>query len=305
MFNWLKQIVSKNQEEEKPSNKLDVVLKELDFSISVIKTQFNKISDQDSDILEKLQEYNQNYGEKLKNAKRAYSNKKESEAESIYKESEIIKQQIDHYKRISEEIQETKRKLSAQENQFLLSRDKLLSKKVMGEAYVDASQLNAELSEKLMFLDESDELSKFDELIIEADSKSQAIKEIQGGESTFDNYIQDTPSALDDLQSIVEKEKEQKMQASQRNQQVLIEQAFGKTPVSTDISQKEKQISLLNQLKENDMLVEKEDKIDKFFNPSESATSKNVNSKEDIGTKEEKVKNFFGKGAKVNSKSTS
>jgi hypothetical protein len=252
-----------------------------------------------------LQEYNQNYGEKLKNAKRAYSNKKESEAESIYKESGIIKQQIDHYKRISEEIQETKRKLSAQENQFLLSRDKLLSKKVMGEAYVDASQLNAELSEKLMFLDESDELSKFDELIIEADSKSQAIKEIQGGESTFDNYIQDTPSALDDLQSIVEKEKEQKMQASQRNQQVLIEQAFGKTPVSTDISQKEKQISLLNQLKENDMLVEKEDKIDKFFNPSESATSKNVNSKEDIGTKEEKVKNFFGKGAKVNSKSTS
>lgn len=298
MFDWLKQIVSKDQE-EKPSNKLDVLLKELDFSISVIKTQFTTISNQESDILEKLHEYNSQYDEKLKNAKKAYSNGDEFGAEGIYKESEILKGQINQYKRIASEIQETKRKLSSQENQFLLSRDELLSKQMMGQAHVDASQMKAELSEQLMFLDESDELTKFDELINEADSKSQAIKEIQGDENTFDDYIQESSSAKDDLQSIVEKEKKEKIQASQRNQQVLIEQVFGKASESVLDAQKQRQKSLLNQLKETNVPEEKEGSVEKFFKLSEDDSSE-----KNIINKEEKIKNFFEKGTKPTNKSS-
>jgi len=299
MLDRLKKLLKPDADVD-PEPQLDVVLQDLDTAIKSVNEQYQNIAGQEVELLEKLQDYYQQHKDKIDRAKKALSAGNELNAEGYYRESEILNQQINQYKNIVKDIQKTRQKLLAQENHFRFTKDQLTAKKTLGEANVDATQLKADLSEQLMFLNESGELSKFDELILEASSKSQAIDEIRGGEDSLDAYIEETEKpALENLEQLVKEEKAQKLHASQKNQQVLIEQVFGKLTPSEDPDQKEKQRTLLEKLKYHtntddgreqtvsDFFEEKEekkespdheDRINDFFKENNQAKDKNKQS---------------------------
>jgi len=189
MFERLKKLLKADADSD-PEPRLEVVLQDLESAIASVKEQNRNIAHQEAELLKKLQDYSQRHKDKIESAKSALKSGDELIAENLYQESEILYKQIIQYKKIVKDIQQTRQKLLAQENHFHFTKDQLLAKKSLGEANVDASQLKAELSEQLMILDESDELSKFDELIIEATSKSEAIDEIRGGEDSIDNFME-------------------------------------------------------------------------------------------------------------------
>lgn len=278
---------------EEEENQLDTVIHELSSGIDSVKNQLSKISNQEHELLQKLQGYEHQYQQKLSYAKHALRSDNKLAAEGYYKESEILKGQINQYQRIVREIQETKRKLLAQESQFVITKDELSAKRTLGEANVDASQLKAELSEQLMYLDESDALTKFDELIQDATYKSQAIEEIQGSENSFDHYLKDSEPNLNGLEQIIQQEHEEKVRASQRNQQILIEKVFGKTEVIVDQAQKNKQGSLLNQLKAQNDHQEKQDRVDVFFKSTDKGLINKPTVQDNKKDQEERIKNFF------------
>lgn len=296
MFKRVKNIL-KTSADCSQTNQLDSVVEELTSSIFLIKGQYEKISIQETEILEKLQNYNLRHAEKIRNSKEALSNNDTSNAENLYKESEILQKQIDQYKLIVNEVQATKRKLLIQENQFLLAKDKLSSKKLLGDANVDATYLKAEISEQLMFLNESDELTKFEDLIEDANCKYQAIVEIQGDENILETNLEESSSSLSGLQEIIEKEKESKMKTSIRNQEILFERVFGNISPELNQIQKEKQRTLLNRLKEENPLIEKESRVENFFQSKESDSSQESKLNSHVNDKEDRIKSFFNKTA--------
>lgn len=293
MFDRLKHILHLQFDEASDRNQLDLVIEDLTSGIESVKSQCLKIDSQETEILQKLEAYELQRSDKIEKAKQALRSKNELIAENYYQESEILKRQIDQYKRIAREIQETKRKLLTQENQFLLTKDQLSAKKALGEANVDSTQLRAEMSEQLMFLNESNELSKFDELILDANCKSEAIAEIQGSENDFDLHLGDASSALNGLEQLISDENEKKIKSSLRNQQILIERVFGKTVPVVDTAQKEKQGTLLDQLKKLDSGAEKKDRIDNFFKSSVEKTTNKPQVQSITKDKEDRIKNFF------------
>jgi len=292
MLERLKQLLNRKSDSEEDStdssNQLDTVITDLNSAIDTVKTQYTRTHQQEIEILNKLEVYYKQYDEKIKKAKEALASKSNLLAEGYYKESEILNHQINQYKKIASDIQSTKQKLMSQESRFSFTKDKLLSKKTMGEAQVDASQLNAELSEQLMYLNESDELSKFDELIEEADSKSQAIEEIQEDENSLDKYLADSSPALNKLENLVKKEQADKLADSLKNQKVLIDQVFGKFSPEDDKTEIKRKNQLLEELKSAPEKEEvKDETIKDFFENNDLDSTEN--------DQEDRVKNFFQK----------
>ncbi|MEL6560890.1 MAG: hypothetical protein AAFQ94_22030 [Bacteroidota bacterium] len=279
----------KNNGESNSEPRLEVVLQDLETAIASVKEQSQKIAHQESELLTKLQDYSQQHQGKIECAKAALKSGDELNAENLYKESEILYSQIVQYKRVIKDLQQTRQKLLSQENHFHLTKDQLKAKKSLGEANVDASQLKADLSEQLMILDESDELSKFDELILEATSKSEAIEEIRGGEDSIDAYMEASQQAsIETLEELINEEKTQKLRASQQNQQVLIEQVFGKLTPSEDPDLKEKKRTLLEKLKYHTNTDDvREQTVSDFFSGQDQ--------KPDSTDQEDRIKNFFEK----------
>ncbi len=286
MFDRLKNLL-KPDDDSDPEPRLEVVLHDLDTAIDSVKEQDQKIAFQEAELLKKLQGYFQQHKDKIDRAKSALKSGDELNAENLYKESEILNKQIIQYKKIVQDIQQTRQKLLAQENHFHFTKDQLLAKKSLGVANVDASQLKADLSEQLMILNESDELSKFDDLILEATSKSEAIDEIRGGEDSIDAYMEQTQqSSLENLEELVNEEKTQKLRASQQNQQVLIEQVFGKLTPSEDPEVKENKRTLLEKLKYHSNTDDgREQTVSEFFSGQDQ--------KPDSTDQEDRIKNFF------------
>lgn len=303
MFDRLKQILS-DQKDTKDPYQLDIVIEDLTTALIKVRKQHLKISDQETEILTKLESYNQRYHEKLALSKNAFIDKDEFMAENLFKENELLQKQIDQYKNIVTDIQDTKRKLLSQENHFLLTKDKLSSKIILGEANVDVSQLNAEVAEQLMYLNETDELTKFDELIMEATSKFQAIEEIQGAESRIDHYLEKQSTVMEDLQEMVENDRKKKVKASQKNQQLRIEKMFGKMTPTRGKTQKERQQLLLNRLEEKVLPEDRENRIEDFFKQSEANITPRSKTKSNVRDKEDRIKYFFDKSAKPASGST-
>lgn len=297
MFERLKNLL-KPDDDSDPEPRLEVILQDLDSAINSVKEQDQKIAQQETELLKKLQHYFQQHKDKIDRAKSALKSGDELNAENFYKESEILNDQIIQYKKIVQDIQKTRQKLLAQENHFHFTKDQLLAKKSLGEANVDASQLKADLSEQLMILNESDELSKFDQLILEATSKSEAIDEIRGGEASIDAFIDATQqSSLENLEELVNEEKNQKLRASQQNQQILIEQVFGKLTPSEDTELKEKKRTLLEKLKYHSNTDDGgEQTVSDFFSDQDQ--------KPDSTDRDDRIKNFFSEDdqAKENSK---
>jgi len=293
MINSLIKFLSRPKTETNNPNQIDSVFDDLESGIYTIRVQYQRISNQEKEILQKLQVYYQQYNEKLERAKTTFRNKNELVADSLYQESEIFKRQIEQYKRIAKEVQETKCKLLAQENQFLLTKDELSAKRTLGEANVDISQLKAEMSEQLMFLNESDELTKFDELINEASFKSQAIEEIQGSESTFNDHMRQADVVSISLEEVIQNEKEEKIRVSKRNQQILIDQVFDRGKPTATASEKERQKHILNNNNVPVSHSEKRDRVNDFFSTTEQHLSVKSEMVTHVIDKKERVRNFF------------
>lgn len=294
MLQRLKRMLKLNHIEESP--KLEIVVEELSSGIHAIKEQLQKISKQESEIVEKLENYTKQHKDKIAYAKEAFLCKNKIVAEGFYSESKILQQQVLQYQRIAEEIQKTKQKLLSQENQFCYTKDQLIAKQTLGNANVDSSQARAEIGEHLMLLNESKELQRFDELIEDADNKSQAIKEIQGDEQAFESLLNGPSSSTQSLEEVIAKEKEEKLLIAQKNLRISINRVFGELGAFENVSQKENQKALLNRLKEQEAVNE----IEKFFtNPSsEPQTQSNVKENED------RIINFFESAKPAGGKTT-
>ena len=292
MFDRLKKLLNTNEAAE-VTPRLETVLSELDAAVSSTEQQCRAIIQQEKALQNKLNHYHQQYKSKIERAKHALKSKDRLNAEHLYQESELLQKQIGQYAEIVQNLHNTRQRLMSQLNQFRYTKDELMTRKTLGEANVDASQLKASLAEQLMYLNESNELSVFDDLIAEATSKSQAIEEIRGAEDSLDAYlnqeesdVQDS-SAITKLENLMHAEKAAKLEASQKNHQILIEQVFGKTEPSSDPDQKEKQRTLLENLKRTDAThTRKEQTVHDFF--EDQVTPESASDHED------RISNFFG-----------
>ena len=282
MLNRLKQLLKLNQTDPQ---KLEVVIDELSAGTETIKGQIQKISRQESEILEKLNNYTRQHEYAIERAKKAFLDKNKTAAESIFSEGKILKQQISQYRRIAEEIRKTKQKLLNQEGQFCYTKDKLIARQTLGEANVDSSQISAEISEHLMFLSESKELERFDELIEEASFKSQAIKEIQSGEETFESFLSESNPAEESLEKVIAKDKEGKLLEAHKQFQNTVNRFFGEVHTTESSIQKENQQVLLNRLKKE----KREEDVKEFFtNPDQESQKQNH-----VNENKDRVKSFF------------
>lgn len=302
MFDRLKKLLTSSEETE-PAPRLDIVLKELDTAIASTEQQYQMIIGQEKALQQKLRQYHQQHQQKITRAKAALKAKDQLNAENLYEESELLKKQITQYTNIVHNLHDTRQQLMSQMNQFRYTKDELLTKKTLGEANVDASQMKASLAEQLMYLNESDELSIFDDLIAEATSKTEAIDQIRGGEATLDDYLateatqENNQSAIDKLEHLMQAEKAAKLQASLKNHQILIEQVFGKDEPSENPEQAEKQRTLLEKLKSAEIKQEsREQKVSNFFGvqePEQPSDSNPEHSEQSPSDHEDRIKNFF------------
>lgn len=286
MINRIKQLLNLDDDAD-PYQRVDLALHDLDMAVDSITRQLSRINIQESQILLKLQSYRTDYASKRTAAKKAYQLGEHHLAKNALTETQILKKQIQQYKKIITEIQDTKQRLLTQKNQFTFTRDQIASRVTLGEAQVDASQLNADVSEQLMLINESGELQQYEDLIAEADYRTQAIKEIQGSEDLLDNYIdQSVESGMENLDEEIKKDKEEKLRESLKKQRKVIEQVFGKMDEQEDkILQTRKEI-LLRELKQcNGSAPEQTDRIDTFFN--EHTHIPNTSDHED------RINNFF------------
>ncbi|MCR9249610.1 MAG: hypothetical protein NXI20_04270 [bacterium] len=274
-------LLNSDDDEAEPSKKSDVVLADLESAISSIDSQTKKIERQEKQMQERLQEFIKICAEKQTQARIAYSKKDKFKAENLYKESLLVEKQVKQYKRLIAEMLKTKRKLVSQRNQFSLAKDQIQAKITLGEAKVDASQKHAELAEQLMFLKESNELSQYDDLISEAESKSQAIHEIQSLDDSYEEQIEE--SAEDEkFEEYLQAEKQKQIEDNLASKKKILEQVFGNTEQVVDQSQKLKQNEMLKQLKEANSI--QEDKMKSFFKDSESRQLE----------QQDRIKDFFG-----------
>ncbi len=274
-------LLNSDDDETEPSKKSDVVLADLESAISSIDSQTKKIERQEKQMQERLQEFIKICAEKQTQARIAYSKKDKFKAENLYKESLLVEKQVKQYKRLIAEMLKTKRKLVSQRNQFSLAKDQIQAKITLGEAKVDASQKHAELAEQLMFLKESNELSQYDDLISEAESKSQAIHEIQSLDDSYEEQIEE--SAEDEkFEEYLQAEKQKQIEDNLASKKKILEQVFGNTEQVVDQSQKLKQNEMLKQLKEANSI--QEDKMKSFFKDSESRQLE----------QQDRIKDFFG-----------
>ena len=295
MFDRLKKLLASGEETE-PAPRLDIVLKELDLAVDSTEQQCSTIAGQEKALQQKLLAYHKQHQDKIERAKLALKANDQLNAEHLYQESELVQNQIDQYTSIVHSLHETRQKLLAQLNHFQFTKDELLTRKTLGEARVDVSQLKASLAEQLMYLSESDELTIFDDLIAEATSKSEAIRQIRGEEATLDDYLTEESirekdhSSIDKLTKLMQVEKAAKLQASLKNHQILIEQVFGKNQPSKDPGQEEKQRTLLERLKKaEEQVKDREQTVSDFFAEQALPQSKASASSD----QEDRIKNFF------------
>lgn len=275
---------------------MEVVIEELSSGIASIKVQIQKISLQEKEVLHKLNNYTEEHRNKLHQAKAAYANDDKIVAEGTFRESEMLKQQIFQYQRIVSEIQKTRQKLQGKENQFCYTKDQLLAKQTLGEANVDVSQIAADISEHLMFLNESKELEKFDELIEEASFKSQAIKEIQGNEPVFDSLLNKQEAYEHSLEKEIAQEKEAKLAVVQQNLKIRMDRVFGLPENSKQTHEKENQQALLNRLKEENP----SSCIAEFFTDTKESQTQN-----NVAENEDRINDFFEKAKPASGTTTS
>lgn len=270
-----------------PGSGIETLLQDLDDAIISISAQYERISEQEQELTEMLAGYRQQHHETIEEAKVALQKSDQLKSEKLYHESEIVRKQIDQYTGIVRNIRQTGQKLLKQKNQFSVTRDQLKIKQSLGEAHLDASRLNADLSEQLMILDETGELSHFDELIREASSKSEAIEAIRGNEALLED-LKDEPEshAIEHLQELVIEDKEEKLRASQHNQQLLIEKVFGKLTPSEDPAVMKNKKTLLDKLKNHTVAADDREKnVNEFFTDKpEKASSTD---------REDRIRNFF------------
>ncbi len=275
-------LLNHSDDEIARSKQSDVVINDLQDAISSINDQLKKISRQENVLQERLNQFKNVCADKQTQARIAHSQKNRVKAESLYQESLLVEQQIEQYRRLLAELLETRRKLTSQRNQFGLAKDKITAKIAMGEANVDASQKHAELAEQLMLLEESGEFSQYEETILEAECRTQAITEIQQIDAPMAinlNAIASSPG--EQFEAYLREEKEKKLQENLASKQKILDQVFGRTAHIPDEEQIRNKQELLQQLKEAQ--GNHKNKMESFFNQPISAQRE----------KEDRIKDFF------------
>ncbi len=265
--------------EETNETKVDHTVSELKKAITKTSERLDEIDLKSAQVADRLQYYLTQYETKKSTAKKAISLGNKHIAQQILDDIQVVKQQYEQYLRLNKEISGTKIKLQKQKAEFEFALDQIDAKRALGEANADASQMNADIAKHLMLLDESSELSQYNEIIAEADSKYQAIAEIQATDKAIDNYLDENvqEDQLIDLETEIKEEREQKIKAALEANKKLFESTFGEDKVEVDNSYQKKS-DLINQLKS---VKPEKDKVEKFFTKEPSTNTQEEREKQD------------------------
>lgn len=302
MIKRLKQILNLSEDPD-PYERVQRTITELDTAITKISSQEEKITLQQQQIQHRLKHYFEQYKIKKNQTSKSFLTGNNSTSDHLHEQTKLIGKQTLHYKNLFAAISATQQNIIAKKNEFIFLRDQLKSKIAMGQAQVDATQLDADLSEQFMRLEQSGELNQYDQLIEDARCKSQAIEEIQGNQKVFDDFIdQNTSTDLSTLDSEIKNHQRQRLQESIQAQQSLFNRTFEPQLSSETSHRQSQQENVLEDFKESELLTlnnelhfdafmglkcsdsepeERLQRVKDFFDESEQTDSQS-NSKEEV-----------------------
>ncbi|MFY0601761.1 MAG: hypothetical protein JXR03_18955 [Cyclobacteriaceae bacterium] len=280
MLNRINRLLS---DEDDPPNHLEETIKELQNGIETIDRQLIQISETAQVYSTKLGNYHSQRASYLKKAQESYSKGLQAQALAPFKKVKILDQQIDQYRDLVQSIEESRNKLFSQKTELEFNKDQIEAQLRLGEINADSSQIHADVMENIMLLQNSGELSKYQELVQEAESKSEAIRDISGIDKIGSSYPENS-----DENQFFELETELKVNQEKIDQSSLDKlkvkyQSFFESDKTSDEEAERQKISMLRQLKESD--TPKENRIKSFFKSSEAPPVSPEN--------QDRIKNFF------------
>ena len=276
-MNMMKKLLKILDDDEDSHSSLEKTIAQLQEGIEAIDERLSIITDTAQTYHVKLGSYRAQKTNHLQKAQAHYKKKQESQALSNFKKVKALEDQITQYESLIQSIEDSKTTLFSRKNNLELKIDQLTAQLKLGEINADTSQIQAEVMEHLMLLENSGELSKYDDQLIESESRYQAMSEIAGIESTISPIETGISEMQDELSSIQSRASEDNLAKAKKKYSAFFNEE------STNRSVPDQKAELLRQLRES--VESNEKKLKTFFD-----TDKDSENSES----QDRIKDFFG-----------
>lgn len=279
----IKRLLKLLDDEDVPDDPIKKTIAELEKGIETIQRQLDQVTHTTQIYHHKLSGYQTQRATFLKQAQDLYRKNLETQALAPFKKVKILDAQIAQYGSLIRNVEDTRSTLFTRKNQLELKMDQLTSQLKLGEINADTSKLQAEVMENLMLLENSGEISKYQHMACEAESKYEAIQEIIGTEDPAYSSEPSPRTDLDELNSELNAVRTQASETSLSKAKKKYADFFEDKEVE-DQSLADQKTTLLKQLKET--VDTNETKLETFFGTSESPSNNTE--------QQDRIKDFFG-----------
>eukprot|EP01006_Ploeotia_vitrea_P031380 TRINITY_DN63715_c0_g1_i1.p1 TRINITY_DN63715_c0_g1~~TRINITY_DN63715_c0_g1_i1.p1 ORF type:complete len:331 (+),score=-18.76 TRINITY_DN63715_c0_g1_i1:155-1147(+) len=295
----LKQILSKNQEDEDPSPQqlLQFAIKEIDASIVKNEKALLDLHKNQAEINTTLNDYQFKLRDLEAEAKNALRKNNEKLAQSILKQKANVEKHYLEYKSISNNTNQAIHQLVMQLDNLKLQRKETKSKEVILKAKLESAQSNLELNQYLNELENTQSIELYEDEINRIEIEASLTNEVL----TLENELQDleaennVASFREEMQREEEEKKRKAEEAQRKRINNMFESAAPKTHDPFNKKQKaleEAKEKILSNFRSSKTEKNPSNtKIDSFFNET-----KNPPKKEPVSSQNQKsIDNFFNK----------
>lgn len=273
-----------NQDDDPPPSQISEIIHELNNSIETITNQIDHISLTLKDYSSKLENCQSEKNQCQQKAKDFFKKEDSIKAEEYWKRAQILDQKIIKYQSLLKSIEVSQTKLFSQKTELEYNVDKLTTRLQLGKIDASTSQIHAETLESMMLLQNSGALDEYDEIILDAESKSEALREMIGSEGENNITAENTDSdTLGSIKEEIDKDKQEKEAASINRLKVKYDHFFKpdeKNLTSEELAHKK---NILSQFKE--AKTSKTEAISNFFKTENPQAISEEN--------QDRIKDFF------------
>ena len=283
----LKRIHQILHHDDEPASKVQETTKTLDDTIFQLQQQLQQISDTLMQYNEKVRGLEDRQKTLQQRAETYYQKGNTKQAEATWETSKLITHQIHQYRGLEQVIENSRNRLLSKKAELEFNRDQLSAQAALGEIQADSSQLHATAMENLLLVQDNDEFALFNEQIAQAESKSQAIREITQAAPT--DYVDSSEDQAANQKEIADSiQRKQLASCNSSLQQVKKKyQDFFNTEESTqsdpEVTKRKQRLNAFTE----DTTHEKTQKVEHFFKEDSPPAVTLENN--------DRIKKFFGK----------
>jgi phage shock protein A len=280
----LKRIHKILQQDDDPPNRVEDTIEAIKSAITEIENQLLSVSTTTQSHSTKIEALASQQKELEKKAKKDYLSNNHQQAKTYWKESKLYEQQIQKYQILHQAASTTKAKLIEKKSELEYKSDQILAQISLGAINANASQLHADIMEHLMLLGNDDELTQYKEQTTVADSRVQAIREIN--DEALGLHAE-TPAFdhLEELSKAIISDQKKEIESNLDKARIQHKSFFAKTEEKVDNQECARKKALLNSLLTSSG-DHKKNKAAAFFKEHESQKTSLEN--------QDRIKNFFG-----------